>query len=85
MLPVAEPEYPTDGPTDTAGWTAVESIYRAPSKATHAIVELYLRWAPRARVEWSDVVFAASEPPAPRKVRLATVHYVPKGGKTPAK
>ena len=80
--PVSEPEYPNDGPTDAAGWTAVEGIYRAPSKATHAIVELYLRWAPRARVEWSEVVFAETEPPAPRKVRLATVHYVPKGGKT---
>jgi len=45
-------------------------------------VELYLRWAPRARVEWSDIAFAESEPPATRKVRLATVHYIPKGGKT---
>ena len=80
--PVAEPEYPTDGPTDTVGWTAVEGTYRAPSKATHAIVELYLRWAPRARVEWSGILLSQAEPPAPRKVRLATVHYVPKGGKT---
>ena len=77
--PVSEPEYPVDGPIDVRGWTAVEGTYRAPSKATHAIVELYLRWAPRARVEWSGVLFAESEPPAPRKVRLATVHYVPTG------
>jgi predicted amidohydrolase len=80
--PISEPEYPTDGATDTAGWTAVEGTYHAPSKATHAIVELYLRWAPRARVEWSEVVLAESQPPVPRKVRLATVHYVPHGGKT---
>ena len=82
VLPTSEPEYPNDGPTDAAGWTGVGGIYRAPSKATHAIVELYLRWAPRAQVEWSDVIFAESEPPAPRKVRLATVHYIPKRGKT---
>jgi len=80
--PVAEPEYPTDGLTDKAGWTAVEGTYRAPSKATRAIVELYLRWAPRARVEWSGIVLSEAEPPAPRKVRLATVHYVPKGGRS---
>ena len=80
--PGAEPEYPADGPANAAGWTEVAGIYRAPSKATHAVVELYLRWAPRARVEWSEVVLAEAEPPAPRKVRLATVHYVPKGGKT---
>ena len=82
VLPTSEPEYPNDGPTGTSGWTEVGGTYRAPSKATHAIVELYLRWAPRAQVEWSDVIFAESEPPAPRKVRLATVHYVPKHGKT---
>ncbi len=80
--PVSEPEYPPDGPTDRKGWTTVEGVYRAPSGATRAIVELYLRWAPRARVEWSDIVFAETGPPAPRKVRLATVHYVPHGGKT---
>jgi len=80
--PVAEPEYPTDGPADAKGWTVVEGIYHAPSMATKATIELYLRWAPRAGVEWSDVVFTETEPPAPRKVRLATVHYVPRGGKT---
>ena len=82
VLPIAEPEYPTDGPTGAAGWTAVEGTYRAPSQATHAIVELFLQWAPRARVEWSGIALSESEPPAPRKVRLATVHYTPKGGKT---
>jgi predicted amidohydrolase len=80
--PVSEPEYPTDGATDAAGWTAVGGTYRAPSKATHAIVELYLRWAPRARVEWSAIRLSEAEPPTPRKVRLATVHYIPKGGKS---
>jgi predicted amidohydrolase len=82
VAPVSEPEYPNDGQTNVAGWTTVGGIYRAPSKATQAVVELYLRWAPRAQVEWSDVVLAESAPPALRKVRLATVHYVPKGGKT---
>jgi len=80
--PVAEPEYPNDGATDAGGWTEVSGIYRAPSKAAEAIVELHLRWAPRGSVEWKDVSLAETEPPAPRKVRLATIHYVPRGGKT---
>ena len=80
--PVAEPEYPTDGETDAAGWTAVSGVYRAPSKAARAIVELYLRWSPRGAVEWKDVSLGETAPPAPRKVRLATIHHVPRDGKT---
>src|SRR5205807_3947985 len=57
-------------------------VYRAPSKASKAIVELYLRWAPRAGAEWSDVSLAETSAPPSRKVRLATVHYRPKGGKS---
>jgi predicted amidohydrolase len=80
--PVSEPEYPTDGPTASGGWIEVRGIYRVPSKATQAIVELHLRWASRAKVEWSEVSLTETEPPAPRKVRLATIHHLPRGGKT---
>src|SRR5437773_4912159 len=80
--PVAEPEYPNDGQTDKGGWTELGGIYRAPSKAAKAIVELHLRWAPRATVEWSEVSLSETAPPSPRKVRLAAVHYMPRGGKT---
>ena len=80
--PLSEPEFPTDGPTDRKGWTEVSGVYHVPSKATQAIVELHLRWATRAKVEWSEVTLTETEPPPPRKVRLATVHYVPHGGKT---
>ena len=80
--PLAEPEFPGDAPMDRAGWTEVGGIYLVPSRATKAIVELQLRWATNARVEWSDISLLETDPPAPRKVRLASVHYVPKGGKT---
>jgi predicted amidohydrolase len=80
--PLAEPEYPADGPTDAAGWTEVSGVYRAPARATRAILELHLRWAPRGVVEWKEVSLRETAPPAPRKVRLATVHYVPRNGKT---
>ena len=78
-VPSAEPEHPVDGATDAQGWTTVSGVYRVPAKATRAIVELHLQWAPNGRVEWSEVEFAKTEPPPPRKVRLATIHYKPTG------
>jgi predicted amidohydrolase len=80
--PRAEPEYPMDGATDTRGWTTISGIYRAPSAATQAILELEFRWAPRARLEWSGVTFEETSAPAPRTVRLASVHFVPRQAKT---
>jgi predicted amidohydrolase len=76
---LAEPEHPVDGATDPQGFTPVAGVYRAPARATRAVVELHLQWAPGGRVEWSDVQLARTTPPPPRKVRLATVHYKPMG------
>jgi len=81
-LPQSEPEFPNDGATDRHGWTEVSGVYHIPPKATRAIVELHLRWASRAKVEWSEVSLTETEPPPSRKVRIGTVHYVPHGGKT---
>lgn len=78
-VPSAEPEYPADGPTDGRGWTTVSGVYRAPSKARQAVIELHLQWAPRGRIEWSEVRFEKAPPPAPRPVRLAAIHYRPRG------
>lgn len=82
--PRAEPEFPTDQDTDENGWTTVGGIYHAPTGATKAIVELSYRWAPSGRVEWSDVELKQTDAPEPRKVRLATIHFQPREGKTPA-
>jgi predicted amidohydrolase len=81
--PQATPEYPDDGATDGQGWTTQSGVYRVPSAATQAIIELEFRWAPHARVEWADVALAAVPAPTPRTVRLATVHFVPQNTKTP--
>ena len=78
-VPSAEPEHPTDGATDSQGWTTVGGVYRAPMRATHAIVELHLQWAPKGVVKWSEVEFASTVAPAPRKARLATIHFKPSG------
>ena len=59
-------------------------MYRAPSHATQAIVELHLQWAPHGKISWSDVALAPTSPPSGRKVRLAAVHYRPQEGKSPA-
>jgi predicted amidohydrolase len=80
--PASEPEYPHDGTIDEHGWVHLEGVYYAPSGTHHALVELHLRWAPNARVEWSLASLEPSEPPPPRKVRIAAVHYMPKGGKS---
>jgi len=80
----AEPEYPTDKTTDARGWTEVSDVYRAPGNATRAVIELHFRWAPRGRVEWSQVSLTEVPAPPPRIVRLATVHYQPHSGTTPA-
>lgn len=77
--PSAEPEHPLDGATDADGWTTVSGVYRVPPKATKAVVELHLQWAPGGRVEWAGVEFAKTDPPPARTVRLAAVHYKPTG------
>jgi predicted amidohydrolase len=81
-LPLAEPEYPVDT-KETDGWMELAGVYRAPSKATRAVVELQLRWAPAGRIDWAEARLTETTTPPPRQVRLAAVHYIPHGGKTP--
>jgi len=83
-IPRAEPEYPDDAPGSPQSWTEVLGIYRAPSRAKQAIVELEFRWATDTTVQWSRVALAPTSPPATRIARLATVHFVPRNAKTAA-
>jgi predicted amidohydrolase len=80
--PRAEPEYPADRGEDPNSWTEVGGVFRAPSGATRAVLELSYQWEPGGRVEWSDVAFEETSPPPPRRVRLATVHLRPREGQT---
>ncbi len=82
--PRAEPEFPVDEEIDENGWTRVGGVYRAPKDATMAVVELSYRWAANGRVEWSNVELSKTDPPKPRTVRLATIHFQPREGKTSA-
>ena len=47
-------------------------------------IELHLEWAESAQVEWSSVSLTETSPPPPRKVRLATIHFIPSGKVSPA-
>lgn len=81
-----EPEYPRDvveSGSDKDGWVEMSGIYLAPPGATQARVELHLLWSPKSKVEFSDISFGPADPPPARKVRLASVHYRPRGAKTP--
>ena len=79
----SEPEYPmTYGKIDSRGWMELSDIYFVPSAARQAIVELELRCAPDARVEWSGVTLTGMEV-KPRIVRLGAAHFIPRKAKTP--
>ncbi|MBG89466.1 MAG: carbon-nitrogen hydrolase family protein [Verrucomicrobiales bacterium] len=72
------PDYPLDRGTKN-GWTELSDIYKAPTGATKAVVELFFRWAPpNSRVAWNDVSLKDVPEPAKRIVRLASVHLRPR-------
>jgi predicted amidohydrolase len=81
--PMAETEFPATRAEDGSGWTEVSGTYRAPSRATRAVVELHLRWARGGEVRWRGASLTETTAPPPRTVRLATVHFRPSGGRTP--
>jgi hypothetical protein len=81
--PVSEPEYPTERSMSEAGWIEVSDVYQAPAKATQAIVELHLRWATRAQVEWSEVTLTETAAAA-AKFAWLSIPAADGGGELPA-
>ena len=78
----ARPEFPFQERPKGEHLVELFDRYQAPAGATQAKVELQLRWARNATVTWSDVRLKPVEPPRPRTVRLASVHFRPQGGKS---
>lgn len=76
----ARPDFPRDKARDGDGRVEVSDTYPVPVEAAAAVVQLHLRWAPGGRVEWQDVSFEETDPPAPRKVKVAAVHTRLAGG-----
>lgn len=83
--PTSEPEYPRDISESPAanGWAELSGVYEAPPGATRALIQLHLLWAPKGKVEWSDISLVPTESLPARKVRIASVHFKPRGAKTP--
>jgi len=71
-------EYPvTLSEKNKEGWNIFEKLYKVPDKTTTAKLELHYRWDADGMVRFSDVTFQKTTPPAPRIVRVATVHLKP--------
>lgn len=82
-VPVAEPEYPRDHDAGPGEWGRFEDVLQAPPSATHALVELYLQWAPHARAEYADISLEPVSPPPSRVVKVVAVHMLPREGREP--
>lgn len=82
-VPMAEPEYPQDHDTGAGVWSRFHDSLRAPVAARTALIELYLQWAPGARVEFDDISLTPGPVVKARKVRLASAHFLPREGKEP--
>ncbi|MGB7157005.1 MAG: carbon-nitrogen hydrolase family protein [Tepidisphaeraceae bacterium] len=72
----------TTGPADAQGWRRVDERLKVHPKAKTARIELRLRWSPQGKVEWRDAELKPSDAPAPRRVKVATVHHRPRGLKS---
>jgi predicted amidohydrolase len=78
--PFIEAEFPVPLSTATAdGWTVLSGIYRVPTSAQKAQLELHLRWSPEGTVLWRNATLTQSTPLRGRKVRLATINHRPRG------
>jgi len=79
---LAETEHPETRTPSVDGWTEISDSYRAPADATQAMVELHLRWEPRAHVAWREATLEEASAPPPRLARLAAAHLKPAGADT---
>lgn len=61
------------------GWTRLTIDTQAPQDAVTVALQLYLSNAPEGTVWWDDVSLNQIPAPAPRKVRIASVKFKPRG------
>jgi hypothetical protein len=76
---VNRPEYPSSQSTDSTenGWSVIEQIYQVPESASNARIELIYRWDDDGRVNFGGTSLTMVDDPAPRLVKLATIHHRP--------
>jgi hypothetical protein len=80
---IGQPEYPPTLAGGEGGPGMIRQTYRVPPGAVLADVELAYRWDADGIVRFGAVQFAKTEPPTPRKVRLASVHHRPRQSEGP--
>ncbi|MEW5979756.1 MAG: carbon-nitrogen hydrolase family protein [Acidobacteriota bacterium] len=67
-------------------WHRATKVLVAPKEAASLDLELVLQWTKTGSVWWDDVTVREVGPPRTgRKVRIATLHYIPPDGSTPEK
>jgi len=77
---IREPEYPRSVlSADDRDRGEIRDTYEAPQGAREAELELVLRWDDDGTVWFEEPRFEVVDPPASRKVRLASVHHRPRG------
>lgn len=64
------------------GWKHVWTVAPAPEGAAGVELELLFGWSPGGTVWWDDVSLHRVDPPAPRRVKVATIRHQPRGNKT---
>jgi len=76
-------EYPATHRDKTKeGWNEIEQLYRVPTDAKKAKIELHYRWDADGMVHFGGVSFQKTHPPEARKVRVATIQYRPRDSKS---
>ena len=82
IRPQSEPEFPAVVGTRD-GWDELAGVYLAPPDAATATIELHFRWGdPHSSVRWRRARLETAPATPKNLVRLATIHYQPRGGET---
>ena len=80
---IGEAEYPaTLLDKKKEGWSIIQQTYKAPDNASKAKLELQYRWDADGAVHFGAVTFQPTNPPSPRVVKLASVHFRPVNSKS---
>ena len=77
-----QPDYVYHVEEAGGGWKHVWAVVPAPSDAAKVRMELLFGWSPGGSVWWDEVSFRQVDAPAPRRVKVATIHHRPEGNKS---
>jgi predicted amidohydrolase len=66
-------------------WYHADQVLAAPQPARSLSLQLGFQWSATGTVWWDDVSVEEAAPPAPRRIRVATVSYQPPRDSTPEK